>query len=42
MCAVTLVEHLRWSAGWDVSELSAPTVSMMRTWSRIAGVPLTR
>ena len=42
MCAVTLVDHLRWFAGWDVSELSAPSTRMMHAWRRIAGVPLAR
>jgi hypothetical protein len=41
LCASTLVEHLRWFFGWDTSELDGTTLTMMRVWGRIAGVPYT-
>jgi len=41
LCASTLVEHLRWFCEWEASELDGPTLTMMRVWGRIAGVPYT-
>jgi hypothetical protein len=41
LCASTLVEHLRWFCGWDTSEFDGTTLTMMRVWGRIAGVPYT-
>jgi hypothetical protein len=39
LCASTLVEHLAWSAGWDVNEISPLVIKMLHAWGRIAGVP---
>lgn len=39
MCAVGLLEGLRWFTGWDVDDVSQPAVVMLDTWGRVAGVP---
>jgi hypothetical protein len=41
LCASTLVEHLRWFAGWDTDELDPLVTQMLHTWGRIARVPYT-
>lgn len=38
MCASTLVEHLRWYAGWDAADLSPLVTRMLHTWVDIAGL----
>lgn len=39
LCATTLVEHLRWSLGWDTEKIDLAANRMHATWGRIAHVP---
>jgi hypothetical protein len=38
MCAVGLLEGLRWFTGWDVDDVTQPAVVMLDTWGRVAGI----
>jgi hypothetical protein len=39
LCALTLVEHIRWFLGWDVDDARAMGKRLLYTWVRIAGIP---